>query len=1011
MTTTATLGHNAGGHLATQELSLTADRSTLALCVDVLGHLELRVDGRTVEVPGARRRALLALLALEAGHNVSAERLVDCLWPDEAPDNAMQALYNHISRLRGHLGALGGRLQRHGAGYRLHLEPYELDADAARRLAQSVGATSSPASAAAAARAALDLWRGPALEEFKILPALEAESVGLDELRLRLVDSLMEAQLALGDRAVVVEATAAAAASPLRERTALLHIRALAADGRTAEAMRAAQAFRRRLAEEAGLDPGVDLAALEQLVASGGIGTAATTLGSMGTAVRLVRPDGPLVGRQHDRAEVLRLLGTNATVTITGPGGVGKTRLALDVAADPAAAPHVPGRGTGDVVVVDLSAVDRPERVCQAVVSTLGLRVSGTVHPADVAEALGDRDLLIVLDNCEHLPDACRDLIVTVRRAAPGARFLATSRVTLHVPGEHVVRLQPLPVPRDDTDLGALRRQPVVRAFIEHARLRRAGFELAAEDVPDLMDVLRRLDGLPLGIELAARQVAVMPLRDVRHRLDRVLDLTIGMPGDDRQSTLRATIDSSYRLLGDAEQQLLRALAPFPGGVDLSTVEALAATLGAPGDPVDLLHRLVDTSLVVANASTGRYRLLFTVRAFLLDELRNAGDLDDAEELFLDRCLEICTELGAAFLGPDEPQADRRLRAELDNLRAARDLAVTHGRDDVRVGITVELDDAFNWRDLRELWTWSLELAADSGLEKHPDRAAILGFAADGARLMGDLDLALDLADRSFAAAGPDPDPRQVQRAGSARACVAHYRGDFAQARTTWLRSARGRNGDESGGFVASAALATSYGGDPDLAQELLGRAHALIEKSQCPSHAAFAAYVEGEVRATTRVEESVAFYLEAIDSARRVGSTFVEGVASVALASARARIGDVAGAAAGFVHLIDLWRRTGQTTQLWTTARNAAGLLADVGSARMAALLLICADAAPGAAAVDPQIAQFSGRTYTRLSDLVDDAELSDLRAEATRIGAAGVLDQAAAQLRELVSESGRIG
>lgn len=991
---------------------MTVDRSTLAMCVDVLGHLELQVEGRAVEVPGARRRALLALLALESGRNVSAERLVGCLWPDEAPDNAMQALYNHISRLRGHLGLLGDRLQRHGAGYRLHLEPYELDADAARRLARSVGApTSSPASTASAARAALDLWRGPALEEFKILPALEAESVGLDELHLQLTDSLLEAKLALGERSVVVEATAAAAASPLRERTALLHIRALAADGRTAEAMDAAQAYRRRLAEEAGLDPGPELAELEQLVASGGIGPATSTLESMGTAVRVVRPDGPLVGRQHDRAEVLRLLGTNATVTITGPGGVGKTRLALDVAADPTAAPHVSHGGSGDVVVVDLAAVDRPERVCQAVVSTLGLRVTGTAGPAEVAESLGDRDLLLVLDNCEHLPDACRELILTVRRGAPGVRFLATSRVTLHVPGEHVVRLQPLPVPREDTDLDALRRQPGVRAFLEHARLRRADFELADDDVADVIEVLRRLDGLPLGIELAARQVAVMPLRAVRDRLDRVLDLAIGTPGDDRQSTLRATIDSSYRLLGDPEQRLLRALAPFPGGVDLSTVEAIAATLDAPGDPVDLLHRLVDTSLVVASAATGRYRLLFTVRAFLLDELRAGGDLEDAEELFLGRCLEICTELGDAFMGPDEAQADRRLRAELDNLRAARDLAATHGRDDVRVGITVELDDAFNWRDLRELWTWSLELADDSRLEDHPDRAAILGFAAESARLMGDLDQALELAERSFAAAGPDPDPGQVQRAWSARACVAHYRGDFDLAREMWLRSARGRHTAESAGFIASAALATSYGGDPVLARELLDRAHTVAVQSRCPSHAAFTAYVEGEVRATTRVEDSVAFYLDAIDSARRVGSTFIEGVASVALASARARIGDVAGAAAGFVHLIDLWRRTGQTTQLWTTARNAAGLLAETGTARTAALLLICADAAPGAAAVDPQIARFSGRIYTRLSDLVDEAELPDLRAEAARVGSAGVLDQAVAQLRELVGESGEVG
>ena len=182
--------------------SAEVDRTNLALCVDVLGPLVLRVDGRTVDVPGARRRALLALLALEAGRGVSTERLVDSLWPDEPPENAVQALYNHVSRLRTHLGQLADRLERHGIGYRLRLEPFELDADAARRLCAS-----DPG-------AALELWRGPALAEFRTQPALEVESVALDELHLHLVDELLESRLAQEDRSVTVDAAAAAAASP-----------------------------------------------------------------------------------------------------------------------------------------------------------------------------------------------------------------------------------------------------------------------------------------------------------------------------------------------------------------------------------------------------------------------------------------------------------------------------------------------------------------------------------------------------------------------------------------------------------------------------------------------------------------------------------------------------------------------------------------------------------------------------------------------------------------------------
>ncbi|HYF71680.1 MAG TPA: BTAD domain-containing putative transcriptional regulator, partial [Nocardioides sp.] len=199
---------------------MTTERNALALRVDVLGPLELHVEGRDVPVPGTRRRALLALLALEGGRPVGARRLVDSLWPDDVPDNALQALYNHVSRLRGHLGPLAGRLERAGTGYRLSLLPDELDVDAVRRITAT-------ASDAGSLRAALDLWRGPALEEFGEMPALQAERVGLDELRATVLDQLLEARLAEDDPGLVVDAAAAAEAAPFRERTTLVLVRAL----------------------------------------------------------------------------------------------------------------------------------------------------------------------------------------------------------------------------------------------------------------------------------------------------------------------------------------------------------------------------------------------------------------------------------------------------------------------------------------------------------------------------------------------------------------------------------------------------------------------------------------------------------------------------------------------------------------------------------------------------------------------------------------------------------------
>jgi len=981
---------------------MSPDRSESALCVDVLGPLVLRVHGQEVIVPGARRRALLALLALAGGRVVGTERLVAALWPDDAPDNAAQALYNHVSRLRKHLGPLADRIQRRGGGYRLDLRPDEVDAEVARRLADLAGRPETSAAAAvAAARSALQLWRGPALEEFRGWPVHEPSAVALDELRLRLVDGLIEGRLALREQGVAVDAATAVAEEPLRERTVLLLVRALAHEGRAAEAMEVAQGYRRRLAEETGLDPGPGLADLEQQVALGGL--TAPAAAPAGSAPGLVaRPDGPFVGRQHDREEVRRLLGRNATVTLTGPGGVGKTRLALEVAAD-ISADHE--EGIGDVVVVDLAAVDRADRVCQAVASTLGLRTPGDVRPAEVAAALAARRLLLVLDNCEHVPDACRELVVTVRRNAGGVRVLATSRTVLHVPGEHVVRLQPLPVPRDTADLDALRRQPGVRAFLEHARRRRPDFDLTEADVEDVVEVLRRLDGLPLGIELAARQAALMPLAAVRERLDRALDLAIGQnaPDDERQRTLRATIGSSYRLLRAGEQWLLRALAPFPGGVDLATVEALAADGDSTDDPLDVLHRLVDASLVVADAGAGRYRLLFTVRAFLIDELGLRGESEEADQRFLDRCLTLAEELGRAVVGPEEARADRQLRAELDNLRAARDSAQAHERVDVRTGITIHLGEAATWRDLRELWAWALELAADPALADHPDRAAVLGCAAEGARLLGDLDRAALLAAEAFDVAGPDAPSEQVHRAWVAHGSVAHMRGDFALARDAWIRSGEGRP-VPSGGWLASAALAAAYGGDRGEARELLDKAHSAIDASGCASHAAFASYVEAELLTIDHAEESVPFYMDAIEQARGCGVAFVAGVAGVSLASARTRTGDVVGAAEVFGPLLDTWRRSGHTTQLWTTARNAASLLAKAGRWRTAALLLISADRQPGAAAVSPAIARHSARVYVPLEDIVPaDQPLAALHAEADALGGEGVLDLARAELADL--------
>ncbi len=930
--------------------------------VDVLGPLALYVDGAVVDVPGKRRRAVLATLALARGRVVSAERLVDTLWSDSPPEDAVQALYNHASRLRRHLGPAAGRLRRVGGGYVLDLAGDELDAARARRLAGRVD-LSSPDDASMRVREALALWRGPALQEFRDMPPMQAESVGLDELRLRLRDDLTEALVQLGDTGAAAEAAAAATAQPLRERSALLLMRALAREGRTSEAMAAGAAYRRALTEETGLDPGPSLAALEQDIAKGGIATGPVPAMAFGPRP-LARPSGPFIGRQQDREEIIRLLRDHRAVTVTGPGGVGKTRLALEVAAE------MSEDGGAPVRVVDLAAVEDVSRVCQSVASTLGLRTAGDVAPGDIAEALGDNRLLLVLDNCEHVAQACRDLVTTLDARNPGVRVLATSRVTLHAPGEYVVRIQPLPVPATTTDLDHAERQPSIRAFVEHARRRHHEFRLEPDDLPPLIDVLRHLDGLPLAIELAAGQAAMMPISAVRDRLGRALDLHTGAAGpeDERQRTLRLTIQWSYALLDDAERAVLRSMAPFPGGVDLSGIETLAADVVPGTDPLPLLQRLVDASLVVVDPTLTRYRLLFTVRAFLLDELARHGELREAEERFLEWACDTSAELGDALFGTDEGAADRRLRTELDNLRAARDLARRHDRLGACIDITVATTEASIWRDLRELWAWGLELADEAAVVGHPREVEVVAGAAESARLIGSFDRCTALAERALRIELPPEDaPRLTARCWSALAAVAHFRGDFARASELWSRAGAAEDPKRYAGYLSSAALSAGYGGDTSRAMSLLARARDADALHPRASPRAFTDYVEGELVAVEDPAAAIPLYLSAIEGARGVGANFVDGVASVALASARTRTGEHAAAAEIFGHLLGYWAATGHGPQLWTTARNAVPLLVAHDRTREAALLLLHADRAPNAAAVNEQIARHSGRPSPR--------------------------------------------
>lgn len=509
------------------------------------------------------------------------------------------------------------------------------------------------------------------------------------------------------------------------------------------------------------------------------------------------------------------------------------------------------------------------------------------------------------------------------------------------------------------------------------------------------------------GDALAAGEATLMPISAVRERLGRALDLHTGAgdADDQRQRTLRRTIRWSYDLLAAKEQALLCSLAPFPGGVDLDAIERLALEVVPGVDPLPVLHRLVDASLVSVDRSMIRYRLLFTVRAFLLDELATRGELGAAESRFLTWATEAADEIGTGLFSPNEAEADRRLRAELANLRAAWDSALLRGDVDTCIAITAALDEAAIWRDLRELWAWCLELADNPLIVGHPLEIRVVGGAAEAARLTGDFDRCTALAQRGLALPVDEENTEQLRSScWSALGAVAHFGGDFTQASTLWARAGRG-GVRAAAGFLSAAALSAAYGGQHELATALLVEAREENALTRCGSHEAFCDYVDGEMVAVEDPSSAVGSYLGAIEEARRVGANFIEGVASVALASARARTGDHATAADQFDRLLEYWSRTGHQPQLWTTARNAVPLLIDRGRLDEVALLLLRADQLPSAAAVDAQIARHSGRAFTSVEDVVAADRLDEFRALALTLTSADIIERARNALADIAA------
>jgi predicted ATPase/DNA-binding SARP family transcriptional activator len=933
------------------------------LRLSVLGPLRLVVAGTPVDVPGPKRRAVLAMLAMASPDPISAEQLVDAVWPGEPPSSGRAALQSHVSRLRRHLGPAADHLTSGDAGYQLELGADELDAlgfeDLVRR-ARSVAADD-PLAARDLLLEARRLWRGPPLAELTEVTSLAAWARALSEAWIDASDLLVRCALEAGDPATAVAAARAAeAAEPLREATAVLLVRALAAHGRAAEALRAAHAFRVRLGEETGLEPSPALAAVERAVASGdgadpaghdraqpspdGSAASEPPPPEPTSPLRTVpAPAAPLLGRAAELAGLTRLLDEERLVTVVGPAGVGKTHLALEAA-----------RQVADDVeahLLRLAPVTDEGALASALVGVLGLEAGIGDPVARCALRLRAGRHLLVVDCCEHLLDAVRTLVGALVEACPELTVLATSRERLGLPGERTCRLAPLPRP-DATSGDDVAEVASVALFLDRARRVRPDLELGDGDLATVARIVGALDGMPLAIELAAGRLSSLALDDLEARLDRALDLLGATGPDGRHRTLRAAVEWSYDLLPPDEQRLFRNLAVFPDGVDLRTAEDVFAQLGLSGEPATALGHLVDASMVEADLSgPARYRMLDTLRTFGLDRLEAEGESEVATERLMRWAVDLAAWLAAAGVSEDEVVADGRLRTELANLRTAWRTARSRGDLDAAIEIVLELYELVAWREVTEVWGWATELAADPDVAGHPGEAATLAVGAEAAWFSaGDLDRAEALAERAVAVMDPD-DARSRRLAAWAMCDVLLFRGRYEESRHYALLSRTGTP-MEAEGYV-QVALGATYEGDLELAEASIVRAKALPSP---PTLRGFIAYCEGELGGRTgEWARAEAAYRTAIETAIGTGAGFLEGVASVGLVSTLVAGGRTAEALAGYRALLDRWERTGGWTQQWTTLRNVADLLDDLGDVATAATLREAADHAPEAPALGP--------------------------------------------------------
>jgi predicted ATPase/DNA-binding SARP family transcriptional activator len=959
------------------------------LSVSVLGPVEVRRAGQLISVPAGKTSELLVRLALDAGSSVRTDRLMEDLWGDDSVRTTRNTVQSKIAKLRRALGdptvVVGG-----DGGYTLIVDPLEVDAVAVLTRATEATAllgNGDVGDAADLCATTLQMFRGDLLTSAGDGDWVIPHRARLDAARMQLLETGYAARLRLGDSGDVIgDLEMAVTSYPYQESLWVLLITALYQAGRQAEALATYQRVRQQLADELGLDPGPQLQQLEQQILIHD--TTIAPVRSPTTINHLVVGNLPsiaadLVGRDTEIAGLCDLLATNRLVEIVGPGGIGKTAVAIATARMSSLSP---GIERGGVWLARLETAVTANDVIDTLIAALNVTGGETA----LYERLKGNDALVILDNCEHVVDAAAELAVRLLDTAPGIRILCTSQVPLDIDGETLFELAPLAL-GDAAEL-----------FSRRATAQRRT-QRAVDDHQAVLELCRSLDGLPLAIELAAARTKTLSIEEITRRLDdrfNVLnDPTSRRP--ERRRALKATIRWSYELLFPDDQRGLWALATFAGGAPLAAVESVLESLAVPaGASIDVVGRLASRSLVIVDdddtAGRVRYRLLDSVRAFALEAMTDADVTDIAHAA---HAAWFAHAAGASTLGVRSNHQAEHLafaRAERANIDAALAWSMVH---DPLLALRIVTGFGWAWVVLGDSRGAQRLLAAlDSAGSTAPadERATALLLAGWLEASTGALAPARDhiAAAAELAAAIGDVDLQ-------ARSCyylayVVSHHGEFQHAleltdRSRDLYASLDRAWDQAanGLFAARAAISA---GDEKRSLEACDEVEHWLQTVDDPwLHARRDAMLGELARLQHRFDDAVMHIGRAVEASRRLGFLQTEAYQTASLGRAQCQAGDYESGAATLelaidkaeatgdarmatlarVHLGRVLRALGQLTAARTALENAAAWHHAAGGGEQAALgdcLLAAMDAAD----------RVSG-AHERLLNILDSARAND--------------------------------